>query len=663
MNVYFDFETQSAVSLHKYGSAVYARHPSTRIMTCVFRHDDGTQVVWSPVCPFNLAGVDHGRKLPGAVRAWIAAGCTFVAHNCEMFDALIWRHHLSPEYGTPAFGDTIHQARLCGLPASLDKLLQALLHKTKADDAAMRVLMQAVYPHGSRQPLYPVGNKTIWQKLVDYNIADVADLAALSQTMAGMNADLPGLLALHWKINTRGLYIDTAFADALIARFGQLASAAGKSVGVVTAGALDEAAMRSPAKVKAYLATQGIVLPGNSLNKASIDLIVADPYSFFDDTDEAKRALAVVVARQDVTRAAVGKLNTAKRETDENGRVTSWAKYHGAHTGRFSGRGVQPHNFPRAECEWPVGGDLSKITDGSKLSGLTRSIIRPTPGTRFYTGDYNAIEARGVAYLAGCKPLLRVFRDGADPYCYTASVLFGRPITKADKKERQIGKVIVLGCGYQMGPDRFADYCKGQGVDLQAVGITPDRGVKLYRSAYPEVVTFWYDCQRAVMDVVAKGRTTRVGQCSFGPQGATTLAITLPSGRKLLYHSPRVVDGKFGPAVEYLSPHGYYKPLYGGLIVENIVQAYCRDLLCAGMLVADDIAPVVLHVHDEIVCESATDVREALEHALNQPPYWAPGLPVKIEVFASDVYSKEPVDLQAASRAGDAKRTTKRSKK
>lgn len=644
-NVYFDFETQSAVSLHKYGAAVYARHASTRIMSCVFRHEGGEQVIWAPACPFDLPGVDRRKALPEAVRAWLLADCKFVAHNCEMFDAIVWRHHLTPEYGTPAFGDTIHLARLCGLPASLDALMQALLHKTKADDAAMRVLMQAVYPQGSREPLYPTGNKTIWQKLVDYNVADVADLAAINAELEGMNQDLPGLIDLHWRINSRGLRIDKPFVDALLAQFAVLAAKAGRDAQAATDDGLDEAAMRSPVKVKKYLAGIGIMLPGNSLNKATIDLIIADPLSHFDADDDWARALAVVIARKDVCRAAVGKLNRAIAETDADGRVTAWAKYHGAHTGRFAGRGIQPHNFPREDTKWPEGGDLSLVSDGNKLSGLTRSIIRPSVGTRFYIGDYSAIEARGVAYLAGCKPLLRVFRDGLDPYCHTASILFGRTITKADKRERQVGKVIVLGCGYQMGADRFADYCKSQGVDLAAVGVTPKRGVDLYRSAYPEVVSFWYDCQRAVMDAVQYGRRRLVGGCAFAMRGPTTLTIELPSGRKLMYHSPRIVDGKYGPAAEYKTPHGYYKSLYGGLIVENIVQAFCRDVLCDGMLRVEPVAPVVLHVHDEIVCESDRDVREEVEGVLNAPPSWASGLPVKIEVFASDVYSKEPVTL------------------
>lgn len=644
-NVYFDFETQSAISLHKYGSAVYARHPSTRIMTGVFRHEDGTQVVWAPACPFALPHVATYKKLPDIVRNWVLAGCKFIAHNCEMFDALIWREHLCP---VPTFGDTIHQARLCGLPASLDGLLRTLLHKTKTDDTAMRVLMVATYPKGSNVPLYPTGNRTIWEKLVAYNIADVADLEVISTTLGGMNSDIPGLLDLHWRINERGLHISKAFTNALIDRFGELAAVAGKNVQATTGDGLDEAAMRSPAKVKKYLASIGIELPGNSLNKSTIDLIIANPLDYFDDDDESKVALAVVIARKDICRAAVGKLRRALSEMDPvTERVTSWAKYHGAHTGRFSGRGVQPHNFPRDKCKYPKGGDLSTIKNGNELSGLTRSIIRPTPGCRFYIGDYSAIEARGVAYLANCKSLLRVFRNGIDPYCHTASILFGRDITPADELERQVGKVIVLGCGYQMGPDRFEAYCKANRVDLQAANITPKQGVDLYRSAYPEVVRFWYDCQRAVMEAVQYGRRRLVGGCIFQIDHAAlgALTIELPSGRKLLYHSPRIYEGKFGPAVEYLSAHGYYKPLYGGLIVENIVQGYCRDVMCDGMLRAEPIAPVVIHVHDEIGCESERDVRAELQTTLNRPPSWGSGLPMKIEVFASDMYSKGPVTL------------------
>ena len=646
--VFFDFESQSAISLHKYGSAVYARHPSTRIMSAVFRHEDGTQVVWAPACPFDLPGVVRTPCPPPQIRAWVVAGCKFAAHNCEMFDAMIWKRHLSAQCGTPRFGDTIHQARLCGLPASLDKLLQVLLHKTKADDTAMRVLTAAIYPKGSTVPLYPTGNRTIWAKLIAYNTQDVADLETVSTALAGMNADLPGLLDLHWKINERGLLIDAVFTDALIARFGELSAAAGAKMQAATEGELDEAAMRSPAKVKRYLASIGIALPGDSLNKSTIDLIIANPLDYFDDDEPAKVALAVVVARKDICRAAVGKLRRALSEMDPvTCRVQQWAKFHGAHTGRFSGRGVQPHNFPRDKCDYPKGGDLSGIKDGNKLSGLTRSIIRPTPGCRFFIGDYSAIEARGTAYLAGCKSLLRVFRNDIDPYCHTASILFNRTVTPDDELERQVGKVIVLGCGYQMGPERFEAYCKANRVDLQAANITPKQGVELYRHSYPEVVRFWYDCQRAVMEAVQHGRRRLVGGCIFRVDHTAlgALSIELPSGRKLLYHQPRVCEGKFGPQVEYLSERGYYKSLYGGLIVENIVQGYCRDVMCDGMLRAEPVAPVVIHVHDEIGCESARDVREQLQATLNLPPSWATGLPMKIKVFASDMYSKGPVSL------------------
>ena len=644
-NVYFDFETQSALSLHKYGAQIYARHPSTRIMTAVFRHEDGTQVVWAPACPFKLPNVTPDKPAIMQVTSWVEADCTFIAHNCEMFDALIWRANMPKSVGVPRFRDTIHQARQCGLPGSLDKLMQCLLSRAKGDNSAMLVLMNDSYPSGSTKPLYPHGNATIWQKLVTYNIADVADLQQMSEIMERINDDIPGLVDLHWRINRRGLYIDREFTQSLINRFGELAANAGRESSTVTDGALDADSLRSPAKVKKYLATIGIALPGNSLNKAVIDLIIKSPWDFFEDDDDGKRALAIIIARKDVCRAAVGKLNRALLEMDENDRVTSWANYHKAHTGRFAGRGLQPHNFPRIKCDWQ---DVSSITDGNLLSGLTRSIIRPTPGTRFLIGDYSAIEARGVAYLSGCTPLLDVFRRKIDPYCHTASILFDRPITKDDELERQVGKVIVLGCGYQMGPDRFEDYCKANNVSLSAANVSPKEGVDLYRKAYPEVVSFWYDSQRAVLAAVQHNRTSYVGRCKFHCRHEA-LHITLPSGRALVYQDARVFDGKFGPQVEYRTSFGYFKQLYGGMIVENITQAFCRDVLCDGMLRVDVIAPVVLHVHDEIICETpiadALHMRHTVETMLNKAPEWASQIPMKIEVFQSDVYSKVPVLL------------------
>jgi DNA polymerase len=121
--------------------------------------------------------------------------------------------------------------------------------------------------------------------------------------------------------------------------------------------------------------------------------------------------------------------------------------------------------------------------------------------------------------------------------------------------------------------------------------------------------------------------------------------IVLPSGRKLRYMKPTILQNDYGPALTYMSPRGFAKSLYGGLLVENITQAVARDVFAEGKVAAEHIATVVIDVHDELVCESDHNVVHELEATLNVAPAWLPNLPMKIEFFESEAYSKSPVYL------------------
>jgi DNA polymerase len=92
------------------------------------------------------------------------------------------------------------------------------------------------------------------------------------------------------------------------------------------------------------------------------------------------------------------------------------------------------------------------------------------------------------------------------------------------------------------------------------------------------------------------------------------LFITLPSGRRLAYPFVKFIRGRFGHgAVEFMdnaiaaggwTPCNHGHGAYGGLWTENVVSAVARDLLATAMLRLEAAGyPVVLHVHDEIVCE------------------------------------------------------------
>ena len=102
-------------------------------------------------------------------------------------------------------------------------------------------------------------------------------------------------------------------------------------------------------------------------------------------------------------------------------------RYYAAHTGRWGGDDkLNLQNLPRK-------------------SPLKYSIIAPD-GYVVLDSDSSQIEARTLAWLAGQNDLVEAFDKGEDVYCIMASAIYGRQITKADERERFVGKTTILGC-------------------------------------------------------------------------------------------------------------------------------------------------------------------------------------------------------------------------
>ena len=130
-----------------------------------------------------------------------------------------------------------------------------------------------------------------------------------------------------------------------------------------------------------------------------------------------------------------------------------------------------------------------------------------------------------------------------------------------------------------------------------------------------------------------------------------SMTIQLPSGRKLYYHKPRIKQGKYGAVLCYWGMNQETKrweevDTYGGKLVENIVQAISRDILCYTMLELDKKGfELVLHVHDEVVAEDDINentearFRTMLDQMKSEVPF-CPGLPLKGEGFISKFYKK-----------------------
>lgn len=599
---------------------------------------------------------------PAPVVDAAANGATFVAHNAEQFDAPAWERFV-PDV-RPTWYDTLPCARAGGYPASIDALGEYLIGQGKVDKASAKLLFDAKVRAG--KVVYPVGTAALWDKFLAYNLQDVRILAEVFERTRPYGE--PDVLTTNAEVNERGIPTDLRLAAVVRDLWVEFQATARDEVEELTGGAITADEVRSIPKVRAWLRKEGLAV--DTLNRAAIETLIADPDGFFGDSDDpaVARVLGVLLARQHACRATVGKVTRVFTAADPDGRIRGVHVAYGAHTGRFSSREFQSHNMAKGMlnldvegllmCHYYATGTLTlaevraaaerarepwQIGDptGDALATLMRPIVASKKGLRI--ADYARIEAVAVAWLSSAENALAIFRDpAACIYCEQATAVYGRPITKKDKAERQLGKIMVLGLGYGMGANKFGTACRMNkpSVDLAAIGVTPDQCVKSYRETFPAVPAAWKRYERACRRAL-DGEIVTACRCTFYKDGRF-LIIRLPSGRELRYRNARTelaVPRWGGPPRDAILYDGVIpgKTLYGGLIMENISQAVSRDIMAHSLV---QLPGVVLHVHDEIVTEEG-DIADICRK-MSTPPPWAEGFPLRVEGFTAPHYVKSP---------------------
>lgn len=342
---------------------------------------------------------------------------------------------------------------------------------------------------------------------------------------------------------------------------------------------------------------------------------------------EDERVQAVVAARFGIKSTLEETRTEAFIGIAERGPLPIMLNYYGAHTGRASGGDkVNLQNLPRG--------------------GALRQSIQAPAGHSLVASDSSQIEARVVAWLAGETDLVRAFAEGRDIYSEFATDVYGKKVTKADKVERFVGKTCILGLGYGMGKDKFKTTLKvGQGGISADVTIEEaERVVKLYREKYPMIAALWKQGQ-AALDAMIKGYEYELGTCKLR---CTPDGIELPNGMKVIYPELRVADdGNY----EYKNRYGFTK-IYGGKLIENVVQALARIVVFDQMAKIDQTlrkndkpgkrAKVVLTVHDEVVAvvpdEDAANCMTMMMDYMKQAPSWCADLPVACEADIGKSY-------------------------
>jgi len=315
------------------------------------------------------------------------------------------------------------------------------------------------------------------------------------------------------------------------------------------------------------------------------------------------------------------------------GRLPIPLKYYGAHTGRWSG--VDKVNFQNLPSR-----DKKKKT-------LKNAIIAPY-GHVLVNCDSSQIEARVLAWLAGQDDLVTSFANGEDVYSVFATKIYKdypEPITKANPVERFVGKTCILGLGYGTGALKLQHTLKTTppGVELSEAKCIEI--VDLYRQDNDKIIKLWRDGDK-MLTKIADWDDEKSKEVWYGKHKCLRVnkeGICLPNGLYIRYPDLKDVSETGTPKYAYTSRKGTVH-LWGGTVVENVVQALARIIVGQQMLEIQKKYKVVLTVHDAAVCVVPVgEVQEAIgfiTQVMSTAPEWAKGLPVACEAKYGDSYGE-----------------------
>lgn len=652
--VSIDFETRSACDLRKAGAYRYAMDPSTEVICLSYRVGDGPVRRWRPGEPQP--------ELDG----------TILAHNAG-FERAIWNHTLGwPRLDPEAMDCTMARGLAVGLPGSLEMLGAALGAPIQKDKDGHRLMLRLCKP----RRIHDDGRIEWWEDLAEidrlhaYCDTDVRAECAVDARLPVLPGRERALWILDQRINDRGFALDVPRVRLALAAVDEAKRRADRRIWRLTNGAVSTCSQT--AKIVAWIAARGV--PCASVAKGEIDEILLTADILDDPLVEE-----VVNLRRAAAKSSTAKFKAMLDAVCPDGRIRGSLAYHGAHTGRWAGRLVQPQNFPRVDDPGAVEAALALLgrpdaVDAIEavvgpaletLSKCLRAMIISPPGKKLISGDFASIEGRINAWFAGEDWKLRAFSEydqgvGPDLYRLAYGRSFGLDPAAVDGAGRQIGKVMELALGYQGGVGAFQTMAAVYGVRVSDG--RADQIKRAWRDANPSITRSWRDLQDAAIEAVsAPGCVVPVlGDKVRYVADRKFLYCKLPSGRVIHYASPSVawkthvmtIDGE---RVEFRSRgvtyHGVdsvtkkWGPidLYGGAQCDHIVQGTARDLLVEAMFRVEAAGyPIVLTVHDEILCEAdegfgGVDEFEAL---MSQLPPWLAGLPVATKAWEDMRYVK-----------------------
>ena len=644
-SISWDLETYSSVDLTKCGVYRYCESEDFEILLAAYSIDGGAVQVTDLAC---------GEKLPQEILDALEDETVEKWSYNSQFERIC----LSRLLGYPA-GDYLAPeswrcsmvwASTLGLPRSLESVGAVLgLEKQKLTEGKdlIRYFCVPCRPtkaNGGRMRNLPEHAPEKWERFKAYNLRDVETEMQIQERLSRfpVPASIWEEYHLDQEINDRGIGVDMELVRQAIA-------VDARSRERLTAAMRELTELENPNSVqqmKQWLADQG--METDTLGKKAVaELIRTAPEPLRE----------VLSLRQQLAKSSVKKYTAMENAVCADSRAHGMFQFYGANrTGRFSGRLIQLQNLYKntmpdlAQARALVRSGnyeaLSMLYEDipDTLSQLIRTAFVPQNGRKFIVADFSAIEARVIAWFAGERWRLKVFEDGGDIYCASASQMFHVPVEKhgVNGYLRQKGKIAELALGYGGSVGAL------KSMGALEMGLAEEELqplVDAWRSSNPMITQFWWDVDRAVKDCIRQRVPTETHGLRFDYRSAM-LFITLPSGRRLAYVKPRIGENQFGgESVTYMGVGGTKKwerlESYGPKFVENIVQGTARDILCNAMQTLKNCS-IVAHVHDEIIIEADRRMSvAAVCEQMGRTPPWAKGLKLRADGYECEFYQKD----------------------
>lgn len=709
--VHLDFETKSACNLREKGAAAYAEDPTTDILCCAMSNYTSEPDLFTPD---DLVG-QWSDLITEEIETKINDGTIFVAHNAG-FEILIWREIMVKRYGMKdipleQWKCTMAKCHMHGLPGGLEEAGLWLGLQQQKDTEGSKIMKRLSQPHTqkcfdgllktcncNKKPSNQVRFMTereepeSFQKLYSYCKQDVRSEMELDSSLRDLNENQQRTWQIYMQMNLEGFLLDVPTIIKACEFIEAQKKIDNDAMALATDGMVSKPTQRK--KLKQFL--------NESCDVETPDTKKATMLKLSRIEGLPDWVMEVIELGKAGNKTSLAKYPKMLTRCNAEGVLREYVLFHGTHTSRPTGKGVQLLNLARPK--WKADAVPRAISNASfdefqflyedkvaeAISYGTRGMLIARPGRKLLMADYSQIEAKTLPWLAGEERSLDIFRAGKDIYCDFGSELFGRAISKSDDLERQTAKMAVLGLGFGGGIGAFATTSLINDLDLMVVyeilkdTFTDDEISKFewvssryyfpravdpvcreaamvadvikqrWRLANPAIVEFWTQLEESAILAMKKPGERIVMKMPYCElvwcRKGKFLFCKRPGGNLQAYFKPKLVSKncqKQNPRLKDLYEIHYStvrgrRSLYGGKIAENITQGTAHDVTENAILNLPVGYDLRLDVYDELVVEVDENYGslDVLIDTMLALPEWASGMPVKAEGYEGLRYRK-----------------------